>query len=158
MNRAPTIRGNGGNMAETKIPELNYLLKKVEQRYGRRISTSTDFEALSVVIDHKTGELVSASTLKRLWGYVSMRPTPRITSIGHSLQVSGHEGFPDILQESEELVLLPVHFFLQLHFIFRRSEKRPDCHHQMEPGQSGHTRISRKRRIRGKEVTELTTS
>lgn len=81
MNRAPTIRGNGGNMAETKIPELNYLLKKVEQRYGRRISTSTDFEALSVVIDHKTGELVSASTLKRLWGYVSMRPTPRISTL-----------------------------------------------------------------------------
>lgn len=81
MNRAPTIRGNGGNMAETKIPELNYLLKKVEQRYGRRISTSTDFEALSVAIDHKTGELVSASTLKRLWGYVSMRPTPRISTL-----------------------------------------------------------------------------
>lgn len=81
MNRAPTIRGNGGNMAETKIPELNYLLKKVEQRYGRRISTSTDFEALSVVIEHKTGELVSASTLKRLWGYVSMRPTPRISTL-----------------------------------------------------------------------------
>lgn len=57
MNRAPTIRGNGGNMAETKIPELNYLLKKVEQRYGRRISTSTDFEALSVVIDHKPENL-----------------------------------------------------------------------------------------------------
>lgn len=57
MNRAPTIRGNGGNMTETKIPELNYLLKKVEQRYGRRISTSTDFEALSVVIDHKPENL-----------------------------------------------------------------------------------------------------
>ena len=28
-------------MTDTKIPELNYLLKKVEQRYGRRISTST---------------------------------------------------------------------------------------------------------------------
>ena len=53
MNRAPTIRGNEGNMAETKIPELNYLLKKVEQRYGRRISTSTDFEALSACLEER---------------------------------------------------------------------------------------------------------
>lgn len=59
------------------IPELNYLLTQVEKHYGRRLATSTDFEALSVFIEHETGELLSASTLKRLWGYVSSHPTPR---------------------------------------------------------------------------------
>ncbi|MBR5100024.1 MAG: hypothetical protein IKX34_01820 [Bacteroidales bacterium] len=59
------------------IPELNYLLTQVEKHYGRRVATSTDFEALSVFIEHETGELISASTLKRLWGYVTSRPTPR---------------------------------------------------------------------------------
>ena len=59
------------------IPELNYLLTQVEKHYGRRVATATDFEALSVFIEHETGELLSASTLKRLWGYVSSRPSPR---------------------------------------------------------------------------------
>ena len=53
------------------VPELNYLLAEVEKRYGRRLSTSADFEALSVVVEHESGELISASTLKRLWGYVT---------------------------------------------------------------------------------------
>lgn len=46
------------------VPELNYLLAEVEKRYGRRLSTSADFEALSVVVEHESGELISASTLK----------------------------------------------------------------------------------------------
>ncbi len=58
------------------VPELNYLLAEVEKRYGRRLSTSADFEALSVVVEHESGELISASTLKRLWGYVTLKPTP----------------------------------------------------------------------------------
>lgn len=64
-------------METRTIPELNYLLTQVEKHYGRRVATSTDFEALSVFIEHETGELISASTLKRLWGYVASHPTPR---------------------------------------------------------------------------------
>src|SRR5574344_735877 len=63
------------------VPELNYLLAEVEKRYGRRLSTSADFEALSVVVEHESGELISASTLKRLWGYVTLKPTPRISTL-----------------------------------------------------------------------------
>ncbi len=36
------------------VPELNYLLAEVEKRYGRRLSTSADFEALSVVVAHES--------------------------------------------------------------------------------------------------------
>ena len=42
-------------MANKDIPELNYLLSQVEKQYGRRVATSTDFEALSVFIEHETG-------------------------------------------------------------------------------------------------------
>lgn len=59
------------------IPELNYLLVQVEKRYGRRVATSTDFEALSVDIERLVREFLSASTLKRLWGYVTSHPVPR---------------------------------------------------------------------------------
>ena len=63
------------------IPELNYLLTQVEKHYGRRVATTTDFEALSVVIERETGELLSSSTLKRLWGYVTSHPMPRLSTL-----------------------------------------------------------------------------
>lgn len=66
---------------QKNMPELAYLLTEVEKKYGRRIATTTDFESLSVVIEHQIGELISSSTLKRLWGYVSLNPTPRIATL-----------------------------------------------------------------------------
>lgn len=63
------------------VPELNYLLAEVEKHYGRKLLSSTDFEALSIVIEHECGEILSSSTLKRLWGYVSLKPIPRISTL-----------------------------------------------------------------------------
>ena len=52
-----------------EIPELQYLLELVEKQYGRKLSTTTDFESLSVIIEKATGDLLSSSTLKRLYGH-----------------------------------------------------------------------------------------
>lgn len=75
------------------VPELNYLLAEVEKRYGRRLSTSADFEALSVVVEHECGELISSSTLKRLWGYVTLKPTPRISTLNVLSRYVGKRDF-----------------------------------------------------------------
>ena len=64
-----------------EIPELQYLLELVEKQYGRKLSTTTDFESLSVIIEKATGDLLSSSTLKRLYGYVSLNTVPRKTTI-----------------------------------------------------------------------------
>ena len=64
-----------------EIPELQYLLELVEKQYGRKLSTITDFESLSVIIEKTTGELLSSSTLKRLYGYVSLNTVPRKTTL-----------------------------------------------------------------------------
>ena len=64
-----------------EIPELQYLLELVEKQYGRKLSTTTDFESLSVLIEKTTGELLSSSTLKRLYGYVSLNTVPRKTTL-----------------------------------------------------------------------------
>ena len=64
-----------------EIPELQYLLELVEKQYGRKLSTTTDFESLSVIIEKTTGELLSSSTLKRLYGYVSLHTVPRKTTL-----------------------------------------------------------------------------
>ena len=75
------------------MPELAYLLEEVERKYGRRIATTTDFESLSVVIEHQIGELLSSSTLKRLWGYVSLNPTPRVATLDILSRFVGHKNF-----------------------------------------------------------------
>lgn len=64
-----------------EIPELQYLLELVEKQYGRKLSTTTDFESLSVIIEKATGDLLSSSTLKRLYGYVSLNTIPRKTTL-----------------------------------------------------------------------------
>jgi len=78
---------------EKQIPELACLLKKVEERYGRGVNTSTDFEALSVTIERETGEFISSSTLKRLWGYVSLQPSPRVATLDVLARFVGHASF-----------------------------------------------------------------
>ena len=89
------------------MPELAYLLDEVEQKYGRRIATTTDFESLSVVIEHQIGEMLSSSTLKRLWGYVSLNPTPRIATLDILSRYVGHKNFKafcESLKESKAFV------------------------------------------------------
>ena len=59
---------NHDAMTGKEIPELKFLLAEVGKIYGRGIKTTTDFEALSVVIEHSINERISATTLKRMWG------------------------------------------------------------------------------------------
>ena len=67
--------------SKLQIPELNYLLQLVEKHYGRKLATTTDYESLSILIEKETGELLSSSTLKRLYGYVSLSPVPRKSTL-----------------------------------------------------------------------------
>ena len=101
---AQPIETTFADMAKRHIPELAYLLTEVEKKYGRRIATTTDFESLSVVIEHTIGELISSSTLKRLWGYVSLNPTPRIATLDVLARFIGYKdfkGFCEGLKESQ---------------------------------------------------------
>lgn len=75
------------------IPELNCLLEEVEKVYGRKILTTTDFEALSVVLERETGEMLSSSTLKRLWGYVSGSQVPRKSTLDILCKFIGKNDF-----------------------------------------------------------------
>lgn len=93
------------------VPELNYLLAEVEKHYGRRLSTSADFEALSVVVEHECGELISSSTLKRLWGYVTLKPTPRISTLNVLSRYVGKRDFSAFKQSILNDKQFVSHFF-----------------------------------------------
>ncbi|MDO5443371.1 MAG: hypothetical protein Q4G10_06835 [Bacteroidia bacterium] len=77
------------------IPELNSLLTEVENKFGKRIATSTDFESLSNDIEHVSGNQISASTLKRLWGYVHSNPTPRSATLDILCNYIGERNFKE---------------------------------------------------------------
>ena len=76
-----------------EIPELQYLLELVEKQYGRKLSTTTDFESLSVIIEKATGDLLSSSTLKRLYGYVSLNTVPRKTTLDILSRFIGNQDY-----------------------------------------------------------------
>ena len=59
------------------IPEIEELKLQVEQKYGRTLSTTTDFEEFSLVLENTLSQSISASTLKRIWGYVNDRHKAR---------------------------------------------------------------------------------
>ena len=75
------------------IPEIAFLLKEVERKYGREVHTSTDFESLSVVIEREINEYISSATLKRLWGYVSLKPAPRVATLDLLSRFVGYSSF-----------------------------------------------------------------
>ena len=51
-------------------PEIHELIEAVKTKYINSLATSTDFEEFSLYLQKHTGDIISASTLKRLWGYV----------------------------------------------------------------------------------------
>lgn len=74
-------------------PEIIELLDCAEKRFGRKPDTSTQFIALSYAIETVTGNHLSASTLKRFWGYVNNAPAPRVSSLDILSQYVGFRSF-----------------------------------------------------------------
>ena len=75
------------------IPEMTFLLTRVEQAYGKRVCTPYDFETLSYLILEKTGKYISISTLKRIWDYVPATTVPRSTTLDILCKYVGHKDF-----------------------------------------------------------------
>ena len=104
-------RVSGGNAIRKMIPELCSLLQDVEKAYGRKIRTTTDFEALSVIIERETHELLSASTLKRLWGYVSGTRSPRLSTLDILCKFIGKRDFTTYCKALREDKTITSRFF-----------------------------------------------
>ena len=81
-----------------EIPQLQYLLELVGKEFGRSVATTTDFEILSIDIERKTGDHISSSTLKRMWGYVKMHPVPRIATLDVLSRYIGFKSFKEFCQ------------------------------------------------------------
>lgn len=74
-------------------PEIAELLSFVEKMYAKPLRTTTDFDEFSFYLKQKTGEVISTSTLKRLWGYVNDSHTPRSHTLDLLSRYIGYEHF-----------------------------------------------------------------
>ncbi|MBQ5944545.1 MAG: hypothetical protein IJL61_07525 [Bacteroidales bacterium] len=82
---------------KTEQLELIFLRQAVEQKAAMRLATSADFAHLSEEMD----ERVSASTLKRIWGYVGMIVEPRRSTLD---ALARYAGFRDYRAFHEDLL------------------------------------------------------
>lgn len=85
-----------------QTPEIEFLLSEVTRQFGKPVNASSDFEQLALEVEGRTGEHLSESTLKRLWGYVNLNPTPRASTLDILARYTGRENFRRLCMEMQE--------------------------------------------------------
>lgn len=75
------------------------LIEKLKQAIistlDRTIDSPTDFDYLSIKISEKTGDTISSSTLKRLFGYIKPATTPRPSTLSSLARYVGYSGWSE---------------------------------------------------------------
>ncbi|MBR5038166.1 MAG: hypothetical protein IKX65_05540 [Prevotella sp.] len=74
---------------ETQEQFIAQLRKRVEETFGQEIKMPKDFDNLSQRINGDTKTYISATTLKRMWGYLSEPVTPRKATLDVLAQYVG---------------------------------------------------------------------
>lgn len=82
------------------FPEREYLIRQVEEKYGKKVAAPKEFEALSERILSEVGEMISASSLRRLFGYDQYDGAFRYSTLD---VLSRYIGETDFLSFSERL-------------------------------------------------------
>jgi len=88
-------------MNREQTSEIEYLKLEVLKSFGTRVPVDSfsDFKGLCADIEEKTHEHVSDSTLKRIWGYVALRPKPRTSTLNILSQYAGRKNFNELCEE-----------------------------------------------------------
>lgn len=81
------------------MTEIEYLKQLIAKTYGAPIESSSDFERLSNTIEEELKEPISVSTLKRLWGYVTLAPKPRMSTLDILCRFVGRKDFRQLCLE-----------------------------------------------------------
>ena len=74
---------------------IERLKKEVVWVFGRSLDSPTEFESLAEEIYEKTGEKISASTLKRVFGYLHYGSAPRKNTLAVLARYCGYNGWQD---------------------------------------------------------------
>lgn len=85
-----------------RTPEIEQLLIEVEDKFGTKPHSPADFNELILSIRKVTREIISLSTLERLWGYVNNVDKPRISSLNILARYIGYNDWHEYLQFIQE--------------------------------------------------------
>lgn len=78
-------------------PEIQEIIKRIEERTNIKPKSPADFDQLSDIIWESTHEHLSASTLKRLWGYFKGVGTIRNSTLVILARFLGFKDWDDFL-------------------------------------------------------------
>lgn len=73
------------------------LLAEVEQRMGKKLRTPGDFDEMLLRMRMTTGDSLSLSTIKRVWGYVRSNSNTRLHTLSVLARFAGYEDWDDFL-------------------------------------------------------------
>lgn len=90
-------------MGDNKIGGIERLKECVEQSVGRKMCTPKDFEYLVARICSLTHTHISATTMKRLWGYQrdAQQFAPRTATLDLLARVAGYVDYQSLLEVKE---------------------------------------------------------
>ena len=71
------------------------------EKLGRTLESPSDFEYLSEQIQKATGEYLSPTTLKRLFGYIPQDGTPRKGTLSIVARYAGYAGWQDYTSKQQ---------------------------------------------------------
>ena len=87
---------------ETQEMLITQLRQKVEETFGQEIKTPKDFENLSLAVSDCTKDYISATTLKRMWGYLTEPVTPRKATLDVLAKYVGYKDWAAFTQEGPD--------------------------------------------------------
>lgn len=82
-------------MKPTEPEYIERLKEAVRAAFGITIDSPTDYDRLSADILTRTGERISTSTLKRMFGYTSPATSPRPSTLSALARYVGYAGWSD---------------------------------------------------------------
>lgn len=89
----------------------NEIIRRVREKYGADLEYSTQFDGLVASIEKETGQKLSVNTLKRLFGVINSKVTPRRYTMDVIAQYIGYPNYElllkDIGEESDISIFAP---------------------------------------------------
>ena len=82
-------------MHQDRKRHIENLKREIGLKFGRTIESAADFDLLSITIKQATSETISASTLKRIFGYVKYDAEPSATTLSILSRYVGYAGWSD---------------------------------------------------------------
>lgn len=102
LTRQPKLKAQAAvawTVAQKRVPSSRlHLLSEIERFAKQRMCTPRDFLRLSRSVGERTGQSISPSTLKRLWGYMKDGGEPRVSTLKVLARYLGYSDFDSFAQ------------------------------------------------------------